>query len=485
MALARKVFGGTLIIAAGEGITQACNLIRNIVLARVLTKADFGTAALLGMTVSIFEIGGRLSIENCVIQSKDGERPRFMAVAHLIQVVLGLVSGILIFVAARPMADFFDVPSAAWALRVLALLPLLRSLSHLDVYRMSRDIRFGPGVMIEIVPQLAITIAVWPLTYFWKSYVVLVWLLIGKQVASTLASHFVAERPYRWAYDLKLIRDILTFGWPMLISGLLMFGTMQGDRFAVGIKFSVAELGVYAVAGSLALLPAGTLLKLSGSILLPLLSSAKNDVDLFRVRLAHAAEVLALFSGAYAVVMIVAGGPLVALLFGAKYREAGALAAWLGLGQALRLLRGVPTVGAMAKGDTKNLMYSNLFRLTGLGLAFPLAMAGVSLTVIASCAAIGEAVALVGSFWRFTRIHQIAATVYLPALSLATVFIVLSSLLSWLGLAQSPGWISLGTAVLLVLGLVVIHFMIFDESRQLLLAKLLPHISSRFKPVGQ
>ena len=98
MTLAKKIFKGSIIITSGEVIAQVCSLLRNVILARVLTKADFGVAAILGMTISIFEIGGRLSIEYCLIQSKDGDQPKFMAVAHFIQAALGLISSLLIFV---------------------------------------------------------------------------------------------------------------------------------------------------------------------------------------------------------------------------------------------------------------------------------------------------------------------------------------------------------------------------------------------------
>jgi len=476
MALARKIFKSSVIITSGEIVAQVCSLLRNVILARVLTKADFGVAAILGMTISIFEIGGRLSIENCLVQSKDGDKPRFMAAAHALQAMLGLVSCLLIFATAYPMAAYFKAPEAAWALQLLSVVPLIRSLAHLDLYRMTRELRFGPGVLSDIVPQLIITLAVWPLTLIWKSYVVLVWLLVGKQLASTIASHFLAKRPYQWAYDREINASLLHFGWPMLINGLLLFGIMQGDRFAIGIKYTVAELGVYAVAGSLTLVPAATLLKLSGSISLPLLSSAKDDEPLFIRMQATTSQVLALFSAIYAVVMILSGGPLVRLVFGAKYGDAAALTAWLGFSQALRLLRCMPTVAAMAKGDSKNLMYSNLFRLSGLALAFPLAMAGVSLVTIASCSAVGELVAMIGSFWRFSRNHRIPANTFLPAFSLAAVFIGLSAGLFLLGLPNLTMWIPLLVTTLLVVAIVVAYLALFGESRRLMLSKLAPKI---------
>lgn len=479
MALMGKILKGSMVITVGEVVTQLCGLARNVILARILTKADFGVAALLAMTFQLMEIGGRLSIEHLIVQSKEGAHPRFVAVAHMVQAVLGLVSGILILMVAIPMADFYKVPGAIWAFQVVAVLPFLKALSHLDVSRMMREMRFGPGVMIEVISQLAITVAAWPLAVTWPSYAVLVWLLLVRQVVSTVASHLIAERPYRWAFDAGIVRSIFIFGWPMLISGLLLFAAMQGDRFAVGIRYSVSELGVYAVAGTLALVPAATLMKLSGSIFLPLLSSTQDNPPMFIKRLAQVSETLALFSALYAVVMILAGGPLVVLIFGAKYHDAAALTGWLGLGQALRLLRTVPTIASMARGDTKNLMFANICRLSGLALAFPVAFAGASLWVIAACAAVGELVALGGSFWRFSKLSQIPVKLHLPSWSLAGVFIGVSAILAWAGLPQLVPWIPLSGASLLIVGLVAAHLSIFKESRLLLVSTFAP-LAKRF-----
>jgi O-antigen/teichoic acid export membrane protein len=481
MSVAKKAFKGSIFITGGEAVNQLCSMLRNVVLARALTRTDFGVAAMLGMGISVFEIGGRLSIEQLIVQSKEAEQPHFKAVAHLVQVALGVLSAILILIAAHPLTKFFGVPEAAWALQVMAVLPVLRSLANLDTFRMTRELRFGPGVLIDLVPQVVTTLAVWPLTQVLKSYVVLVWIGLTKQTASTVASHFIAERKYAWAFDWKIVKKILTFGWPMLVSGFLMFGIMQGDRFAVGIKYSVAELGVYAVAGSLSLMPAATLLKLSGVILLPLMASVQDNTVLFLRRLRTTSEILALFSGVYAMVMVLAGGPLVTLIFGAKYTDSGALTAWLGLAQAMRLLRGIPTVGAMAKGDSQNLMFSNFLRLSGTALAFLTAMAGGSLAMIASCAAIGESAALTGSFWRFTHNHRVPVATYLPAFSLAVVFIALSAVLAHSGIDAMKPWIPLSVTAALILIFVGLHLAIFKDSRRLLLDRIGHLLPGKFR----
>jgi O-antigen/teichoic acid export membrane protein len=485
MPLAHRVVKGTSVIACGEVITQGCNLLRNIILARALTKADFGVAAMLGMIVSLMEIGGRLSIENLVVQSRQGDQPRFVAVAHSVRSMLGLVSGLLILFSAEPMAVLFKVPEAAWALRMVALIPLISSLSSLDIYRMRREMRFGPSVLNEIVPQIIITLAAWPLTLVWHDYSVLVWLLLIRQLISTAASHLFADRPYRWAYQRSAVKSIFDFGWPMMINGLLLFCIMQGDRFVVGIRFSTEDLGVYAIAGTLALLPSATLMNIAGSLLLPVLSETKDNFALYLRRVEQSSGIISLFSSLYAVVLILAGGSLVALIFGPKYRDASTLTALFGFAQALRLLRGIPTVAAMAKGDTKNLMWSNLYRLAGFILAVPAAFMGASLQTIAVCAALGEAVALIGSFWQFSRRQVVPLRMFVPSWLFSTVFIGMSGALTWFGVTAITSWTSYVATGMIIIFAIVAYLVFFKEARDFLLPKLITLLLNRTVLTGE
>jgi len=474
MSLAKKIAKGTSVIACSEVITQGCILLRNIILARALTKADFGVAAMIGMTVSLMEIGGRLSIENLVVQSREGDQPRFVAVAHAVRALLGLVSGLLILLAAAPIAVLFKVPDAAWAFRAIALVPIINSLSSLDVYRMRREMRFGPGVLIEIIPQMIITLAVWPMTRIWHDYSVIVWLLLIRQVASTAASHLVAERHYRWSYQESAIKSIFDFGWPMMINGLLLFCIMQGDRFVVGIGFSAADLGSYAIAGTLALLPSATLLNIFGSLLLPLLAETRDNFTLYLKRVERSFEMLSLCSSIYAVVLIVAGEALVTLIFGAKYKDAGAITAWFGLAQALRLLRSVPITAAVAKGDTKNLMWSNLYRLMGFFAAVPAAFMGASLSMIAACAVLGEAVASVGSFWHFYRRQVVPLNIFIRSWLLAAVIIGMSGLLILFGITTITSWMPFVVSSIMIFFAIAVYLFFFKELRAVVVSKLIP-----------
>jgi O-antigen/teichoic acid export membrane protein len=248
-----------------------------------------------------------------------------------------------------------------------------------------------------------------------------------------------------------------------------MLLVVQGDRLAVGVRYSVVELAGYAAAASCAMLPAATLMRITGPLILSHLSSAQLDRPVFVRRLSRAAEILSFFGGLYGIAAILAGGPLLALIFGSTYANLGPIIAWFGLAQTLRLLRALPTVAAMSVGDTHNSLRSNVFRLSGVGLAFLFAYRGASIGAIASTAAVGEIISLAEATRRMSITHQVPLATYLsswlPTLSLIAVSVALAQT----SLAAS---LRLTAAAALLFCLIAMHVVIFGESRRVIVGSL-------------
>ena len=129
------------------------------------------------------------------------------------------------------------------------------------------------------------------------------------------------------------------------------------------------DLGVYSVAAVLALTPSFFLLRVVGSLLLPLLSRVQDNEREFPARYSLCSQMLCLASAVFGSFLIACGGSLITTIYGAKYSAAASLIGWLAAMQAFRIIRAAPTIAAIARGDTKNLMISNIARASGLALA--------------------------------------------------------------------------------------------------------------------
>ncbi len=402
-------------------------MLRNIILARFLAKEDFGVAALLGLILTLFEMTGKLAFGQQLIQSKNGDDPDYINSIHFTQVALSITSTLLILLCAWPLAHFVAGPQYFASLLLLALVPLINGFGHLDVHRKTRSLNYVPIVISETIPQVVATLAAWPLAIYFKDYRAVLWILIGRSIIYNVITHLLADHRFIPRYNSKWFKEGLKFGWPLLLAGLLQMGNFQGDSMVVAASYTLAQLGEYSVAMTMAMTPGFALLRISHSIALPLLSEVQNDLVQLSERYGRYVEIMALLSCTATLGMLFCGEQVIVLLYGTKYAGVGALACLLIAAQGLRIIRGATVGAAMARGDTVNNLVANLWRLTGLVLAVIVGWLHGSLAWFALTGFAGEAAALAVSIFRLRKQHSIAPWITVKPTLIATCGVLIAA----------------------------------------------------------
>jgi O-antigen/teichoic acid export membrane protein len=455
MSLRARVLKGAAVLGAGKVGARLLSFVRNMIVARLLSPEDFGIAATFVITLQILDIISDLAADKLLVQSKEGDDPQMQATAHLWQFLRGLGCALIILALAWPASLLFNIPQARWAFYVLALVPIIRSLAHLDLLRVQRELNYAPAVLSDLAAQTVLVLAAWPVGKWVGSYAALLWLEIANSTLRTVCSHVLARRPYRWAWHPGHARQFLVFGWPLLINGLLMFIQMQGDRVVVGAFYSMYELGLYAVAAYATLVPSQSLAGVLVPILLPLLARVQDDRPRFWRLYAYSTECLTVIATLLAMLFIVAGGKLITLMLGSKYEGCAAIVAWLGCTQAVRQLRYMPGIAALALGDSQNMMWSNLYRVVGMVGMLVAGYVRAPIFWVAVPGLFAEAAAWWASVERLGKRHELPASLSLRPGLLACGGMLAGAALLVLRPAGS-GWGMLTAATLITMGLFVL-----------------------------
>ncbi len=434
MSLRRTAARGSATLAGAAAVSNVAAFVRNVILAHILTKADFGIAATLALVIALFELSAKIGVARFVVQDPEGNDRGFIASAHLLQFTTAAVGALLILGTAPILAGIFNIPDQRWTIACMALLALFRGLEHLDIYRFERELRFGPSTAIDAISQITITALAWPLATWLGDVRAVLGLLLFKGAITCLLTHRVAEYSYRWQVHWPHLRRMARLGWPLLINGFLMFGVLSGDQFLVATYYSVADLGSYAAAAALVSAPTFFFAKVFSSLSLPLVSKVQSDPVAFRRRYHQAMSLVAVFSVTCTVATIMGSESLMRLVYGAKYTGTGPILAWIAAGNAFRIIRMAPALAALSKGDSKNQMYSNIWRMTGLVAALGVAIAQQPIWMIAGCALIGETFACAASFVLLIRRDRTPASISLVPTALVAVATAAALGLSALGL---------------------------------------------------
>jgi O-antigen/teichoic acid export membrane protein len=418
-------FRGGVKLGIGQIVAQASSFVKSLVVARLISPADFGIAAIFSLTFSLLEMTSNLSAQTLLVQAPDGDEPRLEKTAQFIQATRGCTNAALIFLLSGPVSRLFGAPQTRLAFAALALVPLIRGFNHLDIYRLQRQMRFGPSVSVDVASNLLVTLAAFPLAYSLRNYWAMLWLLVAQAISYLVGSHVVAERRYGWAWDRVFTKRIFHFGWPLLINGLLLYGIFEGDRVLIGsahrlcprAKYTLTDLGVYSVAFALAQAPSTTIGNICLQLFLPFLSHVQKFQCQFQRRYTACLHIVSLLAAMVAVGFILVGGKVILLAYGRNYADGGLYIGWLGAMWALRIFRAGPTQAAMALADTRNAMVSNMARCLALVGGVLVATAGGKMVWFAIYGFLGDLLALAVCVWRLQMKHGVPAKLCLGPLA--------------------------------------------------------------------
>lgn len=444
-----------LLLLSGHAAASVILLTRNLAVAWLIPVADYGIATTFAVTIALVEMSTQFGLQQQIVQAKDGENERFQSALQGFQVIRGALAALVLFAMAGPIASFLRIPEVTWAYQVMALLPFLKSLQHFDIHRLNRSLRYLPMLLTSGVPALMSLIAVFPLAYWLGDYRVMLFALVLQEALAAITSHVMAERRYRLVFDRKIIANSLSFGWPLLLNGALLFLVMQGDKVIVGRELGMAALGIFGMGITLTLTPTLILAKSTQNFFLPQLSAAANAAESSSFApLARTALQASLFNGLFLVLCTFAVGiPFLAVLLGTKFEDLQPLIIWLAAQQGIRVFKSGPSIAAIAKGKTTNALWPNLLRAATLPLAWFVVINGGGLWHVITIALIGEGLGYCLALWLVRARLDVPLRPMIPSLCTAAGIVAAALVVPSIGATDAVLWVNLaiiGVAIALL-----------------------------------
>lgn len=399
----RRIVGQSALLFGGYGLAQLMALLRNALLAHLLSKGDFGVAAALTITLQVLEMLSDPAVDRVIVQARDADIGRLMATAHAIAALRGVLVGGLLFLLAPLFAGLFGIENAAYAFAVLAIVPIIRAGLSLDCRRAQRDLDSKPAVLVELLPQAGALALTYPAVVWSGGYEAVLWISIAQAALQLFVSQALAREGYRLGLDRAWLGRIMAFTWPAMISALTLLAVFHGDRIIVANTLGVEALATYAVAFVLTMVPVSLVGRAGTSMLVPVFTELADKPELRKTRFLLSLEITVVMTACYLAGFIMLGGDAVALVFGGKYQGLGHLTAVLATMWALRMLQMPLTALLLAAGEPRSLTIGGAIRATSLILAIAVAQLGGNLVLLAATGIVGEALALLFHAWRVKR----------------------------------------------------------------------------------
>jgi O-antigen/teichoic acid export membrane protein len=393
---------GSVWTIGGYGAGQVLRFAATLVLARhLLDPQAFGLVALTNVFLGGLELLFDFGIGTDVIQHRRGDEPSFINTAFSVQLIRGSILFAAALALAPVFANFYGQPAVRALAMVAALSVAIRGVASSSVWTMTRHLQLGKLTVLSFTSDLAGFVV----SVGWALVSPTAWALVVGKVASTLCytvgSHLMAEHPLGLQWERSAVRDILTFGAGMLLSSATYFLGGEAERLVIGKFITVAELGCFSLALTLASAPSMIFQKIAAQVFLPMIARSKREAtntlakDYKRARF--------LFS---CLSLIVGGGfiayshRLVGFLLPPKYAMTGWMLQLLGFRAAEEIFAAPATNLILACGASIYAAIGNIVRLvlmvTGVWYAFSHSGLHLAIGVLAIVPAISYLVFLFG-----------------------------------------------------------------------------------------
>ena len=276
----RSVRGGavTMIAQVGKFVLQMGS---TVVLARLLLPEDYG---LIGMVTVIINFAGLfkdLGLSTATIQKAEINHKQ-VSTLFWINFVISCATALVVAALAPVVASFYKEPRLTWITLALASSFIFSGLTVQHQALLRRRMSFTSLAKIEIISMLVGVVTAMISAWYGLGY----WALVLMQIATSIANAVGVWVACSWRPGVPLrrsgIRTMLAFGGNMTGFNLVNYFSRNLDNVLIGQYWGPQQLGLYAQAYKLVLLPIQQINSPITNVALPALSSLQGEPEKYR-----------------------------------------------------------------------------------------------------------------------------------------------------------------------------------------------------------
>ena len=257
---------------------QGIQFVVSIILARLLTPADYGLIGLITVFLAIAMVFAQSGLGQALVQHKEIDQEEFSTVFYF-SMIFSIVLYLILFLCAPLIAGFYNEPKLTAIIRVLGTTVMIGAVNSVQQAYVQKTMQFKrffystlTGTLISAIIGVAMAYAGYG-----------VWALVGQQISNQLINTAVLWFTVKWrpnfVFSVKKGLRLFSYGWKLLCSSLL--DTVYNNLYSliIGKFYSAADLGYYNRGKQFPMLLIQNINSSIDSVLFPVLSEAQDDKE--------------------------------------------------------------------------------------------------------------------------------------------------------------------------------------------------------------
>ena len=317
MSLKEQAVGGVKWNGVGTATVALLQMLKLFIVARFISKSDFGLLALATMVLGFTEIFANMGLATGLIHKQDISRKQYSSVFWLNLILSCIVYAILC--AATPLvATYYHEPELNKIIPLIGLQLIISSFGKMFFTFKSKELDFKFISIVSIVSTLlgaagTVFLAVKGLGVYSIVYGTLLQVVVmqGTYAVSGL-------RTYRIMFHFKPseITDLFKIGGYQLGMQVIDYMAAKADIFLIGRFFGQELLGVYNLAKELVMKVVQVINPMITSVAAPAFAKFQDDKERMRISYKKILSILSFLNVPVFAILFVFADPLTLLCYG-------------------------------------------------------------------------------------------------------------------------------------------------------------------------
>ncbi|HTK12301.1 MAG TPA: lipopolysaccharide biosynthesis protein [Xanthobacteraceae bacterium] len=276
--LKQRAQRASILNLVARGIDFFFQFVSLMLLARLLTPADYGVFAMAAPFVWTLINIGDLGLAAAVLQQPDLNERQAAAVFQ-VNALAGIAFAAILFLSSPIIGWFYGDARVAEIVAILSFMLVVFGFTTVQQTLLRRALLFDVLLRAQIASSATASIVALVLAWNGAGY----WALVARALVDPLVSSIVAWASAPWwprdAEWSEATKKVLRFGQYFLASSILSSAARQADNVLIGWRYGSAELGPYALAYRLFFLPIQQIAWPLGHVMVPTLSRLRDDPE--------------------------------------------------------------------------------------------------------------------------------------------------------------------------------------------------------------
>ncbi|WP_188657885.1 oligosaccharide flippase family protein [Sphingomonas metalli] len=322
----RAVFGDTSLIVWQMVFQNLLRIVSSMVLTRLLSADDFAVVGVITSVLVTVALVSDIGVGAFIVRDERTVERRFRDEVWTLRLARGIILSVLTAVFAGPLANFMEKPALAPVIAVAGLTSLIDGLGSLAPIVALRSRKVRKLIGIDVGAQiLGLAISIGLAAVIGSYWAIILSNLISQALGVVFSYVLYDDSSQRWRLSMQRSAELWRFSRFITGSTILTLAITQGDKLILSRLLPLDVLGLYVIAGGLAMAPMALVSGYAGRILYPLLAEVRREApETLAWRFYHDRMVPTLLYAFAAGGLIGFGPSLIVLLYDPRYTGAGA-----------------------------------------------------------------------------------------------------------------------------------------------------------------